>query len=115
MKFKVMIIVVLQFVTMSLFAGNQVVLTVTYDQPVDNQSPHQRCPPRPIIIEQNGHHFTLGEACVGDVLELFVDNKLIYSAIVDRNGRIKIPSTISGEADLRLNKGNVIYQSRVVL
>ena len=43
------------------------------------------------------------------------DEGLLYTAIITKNGKIKIPEYVSGEVELRLIRGNVIYHATIIV
>ena len=95
--------------------GGQIPMSVQYDQPSNLQQPNQRMPAKPVWVNQENHLFTFQGANVGETIEIYDGETLLYVSVIDAKKSIEIPSEISGEVELRLCRGNLTYYALVEL
>ena len=86
-----------------------------YDDPNYEGPPFKRSPIVPIYVYQDEHNFVFETTLFGESVEVLRDGNLLFATKIDANGKIIIPTDISGEVELRLIRGSVTYHATVVL
>lgn len=86
-----------------------------YNDPNEELEHIRRSPIRPIYIDQDDHTITFSSNFVGKTVEVVISNTLIYTTIIGEDGKIVIPDNISGEVELRLYRGDLVYSAIVEL
>lgn len=69
----------------------------------------------PIYFDQDGHTFTFNSSLVGETVEVVIDDEVLYTTVVGEDGIVVVPEIISGEVELRLYRGSLVYQVTVEL
>lgn len=98
--------------------GKQVppfVLSVYTDNFSDTLRPNTRVPAKPIYFGQDGHMFTFDTSLGGEMVEVVKDNEVLYTTLIRDDGKMIIPGCISGEVELRLYRGDLVYSAIVEL
>ena len=108
------------FSIMLLFAAN--IATMQADDVILNPtSSHERgkkpkMPAAPIHADQDGFTITFGEGCIGCPITLFdEDDNIVFTAIVDENGIVTLPTNLSGTFVLQLERGSIIFVGEIEL
>lgn len=93
----------------------KVIMGGQYNDP-DNEDPQfKRSPIAPIYVEQDGYTLAFNASLAGEVVEVVGDNQLLYTMIIGEDGKVIIPDSISGEVELRLYRGCLVYHAEVEL
>lgn len=86
-----------------------------YLDPSDEKPKNERAPMVPIYFDQDGHTFTFNSSLVGETVEVVIDDEVLYTTVVGEDGIVVVPEFISGEVELRLYRGSLVYQVTVEL
>lgn len=114
-KIIVMFVMALSFCSQIAAQMQMVIMEGQYnDSPKENKPTH-RLPPVPISFEQDNRCIIFDSNLVDETIEVVGIGGLLYTAIITKNGKIKIPEYISGEVELRLIRGNVIYHATIIV
>ena len=68
----------------------------------------------PIYFDQDGHTFTFNSSLEGETVEVVIDDEVLYT-VVGEDGIVVVPEFISGEVELRLYRGSLVYHVTVEL
>lgn len=68
-----------------------------------------------LYVYQSGNVFYFGEAFVGCTVSLLYNNVTVFSTMVNENGQVVVPSTLTGVFELQITVDNVIYWAEVIL
>lgn len=74
-----------------------------------------RTPAAPIRATQDGHNISFATSCVGETIEVFDGDTLLYITIIREDGSVDIPENITGEVELRLIIGERTYSAEIEL
>lgn len=66
-------------------------------------------------VEQSGNIFIFNSSFAGETIRIVVANSVLYISVIGKDGIVEIPENISGEVELQLVRGNVIYHAYVEL
>ena len=72
-------------------------------------------PASSIYVDQEDHTFTFNSGLAGETLEVVVGDELLYTAMIGEDGKVVIPDNISGEVEIRLYRGSLVYHAKVEL
>lgn len=86
-----------------------------YLDPSDEKPKNERAPMVPIYFDQDGHTFTFNSSLVGETVEVVIDDEVLYTTVVGEDGIVVVPEFISGEVELRLYRGSLVYHVTVEL
>ena len=86
-----------------------------YLDPSDEKPKKERAPMVPIYFDQDGHTFTFNPSLVGETVEVVIDDEVLYTTVVGEDGIVVVPEFISGEVELRLYRGSLVYHVKVEL
>lgn len=79
----------------------------------DNQGLDQgggnKAPVQTPTVTIEDYTLTFSAPCVGCMVELMQGDVVVYTAFVDANGEVEIPSTLSGTFQLRLYYADIIF------
>ena len=80
-------------------------------------NPHK--PKAPIAIPEayiDGYTLSFDESCIGCPVTLFdEDENIVFTAIVDENGIVTLPTDLSGTFVLQLERGSIIFVGEIEL
>ena len=68
-----------------------------------------------LYIYQSGNIFYFGDEYEGCSVSLLLNNVTVFSTVVDENGQVAIPATLTGTFELHLIVGSVTYWGEVQL
>nr|WP_303255838.1 hypothetical protein [uncultured Prevotella sp.] len=114
-KIKVLFCIALLFISITGQASTPFVLSVYTDNFSDTLRPNTRVPSKPIYFGQDGHIFTFDTNLAGEMVEVVKDNEALYATLIRDDGKMIIPDCISGEVELRLYRGELVYSAIVEL
>ena len=86
-----------------------------YLDPSDEKPKKERAPMVPIYFDQDDHTFTFNSSLVGETVEVVIDDEVLYTTVVGEDGIVVVPEFISGEVELRLYRGSLVYHVKVEL
>lgn len=76
-------------------------------------------PKSPIVIPEayiDGYTLSFDESCIGCHVTLFdEDENIVFTAIVDENGIVTLPDSLSGTFELQLERGSIMFVGEIVL
>lgn len=104
-----------QLITFARQTDIQIRLSVCYEEPIETQRPNHRVPYAPIMATQNGHVFVFAPSFVGEIIEVWDDDNLLYTSIIQVDGCVIIPNNLLGEFTLRLIHNERLYSTMVEL
>lgn len=93
----------------------KVIMGGQYNDPDNEDPPFKRSPIAPIYVGQDGYTFTFNASLAGEVVEVLGDDQLLYTTIIGDDGKVVVPDIISGEVELRLYRGSLVYHAIVDL
>ena len=64
---------------------------------------------------EKGNIFIFNSSFAGETIRIVVANSVLYISVIGKDGIVEIPENISGEVELQLVRGNVIYHAYVEL
>lgn len=114
-KIKVLFSIVLLFISITGQASTPFVLSVHNDKFGHVFYPNTRVPAKPIYFGQDGHMFTFDTNLAGEMVEVVKDNEVLYTTLIREDGKMIIPGCISGEVELHLYRGDLVYSAIVEL
>ena len=91
-----------------------IILTEKIDNPVDGHGDPGKSPTY-LYVYQSDNVFYFGEAFLGCTVSLLCNNVTVFSTIVDENGLVVVPSTLTGVFELQIIVDDVIYWAEVIL
>lgn len=68
-----------------------------------------------LYVYQSGNVFYFGEAFAGCTVSLLFNNVTVFSTVVNENGQVVVPSTLTGVFELQITVDDVIYWAEVIL
>ena len=91
--------------------GDNIILTVVWDDPSDESTPIPKTPVPPLIISQDGNILTLPATSVDYTLQLRDENGIVvYSSYIPAGTtQIILPATLSGEFEIRFVAATYYY------
>ncbi len=92
-----------------------VIMGGQYIDPSDEKAPNHRMPAAPIYVSQDEHAFTFNASIAGETIEVVSGDEILYTTIIGEDGTVVIPDSISGEVELRLYRGSLVYHAEVEL
>ncbi len=95
--------------------GEQFPMSVYYEQPTEIVTPNPRMPAAPIYVSRDEHVFTFNSSLTGEFVEMLNGDEVLYTTIIGEDGTVVIPENISGEVELRLYRGRLVYYAIVDL
>ena len=97
-------------------ADEPVILHPTAPGNNNNKGKKPKMPAAPIHADQDGFTITFGEGCVACPITLFdEDENIVFTAIVDENGIVTLPTNLSGTFVLQLERGSIIFVGEIEL
>lgn len=75
----------------------------------------QRAPMRVPSLYIEGHTLSFSSACVGYTLELVKDDEEVYTYFIQTDDDLVLPSTLSGQYEIRLVGGSFTFVGMVEL
>lgn len=96
-------------------AGDLIVMT---EKVIITSGQHEQPPKSPtssLCIYQSDNVFYFGEAFVGCTVSLLYNNVTVFSTVVDVNGQVVIPSSLTGVFELQITVDAVVYWAEVIL
>ena len=116
MKLKTFLFGGLLLLAMNSYAGGQqFVLSVNYEHPSDLYGNKPRVPAKPIYVEQDDKTFSFDASLAGETIQLLAGDTLLYTDVIGADGSVTVPEDITGEVELRLVRGSLIYHAMVEL
>ena len=91
-----------------------IILTEKIDNPIIGHEGPSKSPTF-LYIYQSGNVFYFGEAFVGCAVTLLSNNVTVFSTVVDENGQVVIPTTLTGVFELQIIVDGVVYWAEVIL
>lgn len=101
----------LLLITMDAFAGGQITLVVQNGNPSNLFGSNPRIPVAPIFVSQIEHVFFFNTSLVGETIQIFDGTDLLYVGVIEEDGSVVIPACVTGEVELRLLRGELIYST----
>lgn len=111
-KFKQLLCIALFFASLSVQASSKVVMSYRGG---DAHTPNSRVPAAPIYVNQDDHTFMFSSNLAGEIIEVMGKDGLLYTSIIGENGEVVVPNSISGEVELHLYRGDLVYSAIVEL
>lgn len=68
-----------------------------------------------IYVNQDDHTFIFSSNLAGEIIEVMGSDGLLYTSIIGENGKVVVPNSITGEVELRLYRGDLVYSAIVEL
>lgn len=102
----------------TLGGGNsETTLTLVWNDPSNTNTPIPKAPPRPLVITQDGHILTLPAQGNDHMLVLRDDTgTVVYTTFVPAGTtQIVLPSTLSGDFEIRLVADTYYYIGYILL
>lgn len=93
----------------------KVIMGGQYNDPDNEDPPFRRSPIAPICVWQEEYLLTFGSSLVGEEIEVLQEGTLLCTIVIGENGQAAIPDSISGEVELRLVLGRLIYYAEIEL
>lgn len=116
MKIRTFLFEGLLLVAMNSYAGGQqIILSVNYEHPSDLYGNKPRIPAMPIYVEQDDRTFNFNIGLAGETIQIFADDTLLYTDVIGLDGSVVIPDNITGEVEMRLVRGSLIYHAVIEL
>ena len=103
-KFKQLLCIALFFASLSVQASSKVVMSYRGG---DAHTPNSRVPA--------DHTFIFSSNLAGEIIEVMGKDGLLYTSIIGENGKVVVPNSITGEVELRLYRGDLVYSVIVEL
>ena len=94
--------------------GNPIILTEKIDNPIGGHNGPSKSPTF-VYIYQSNNVFYFKEAFVGCMVSLLYNNVTVFSTVVDENGQVAIPSSLTGVFELQIAVGGAIYWTEILL
>lgn len=111
-KFKQLLCIALFFASLSVQASSKVVMNYKGGK---NYTPNSRVPVAPIYVNQDDHTFIFSSNLAGEIIEVLGSDGLLYTSMIGENDKVIVPNSITGEVELRLNRGDLVYSAIVEL
>lgn len=111
-KFKQLLCIALFFASLSVQASSKVVMIYKGG---DAHTPSSRVPAAPIYVNQDDHTFIFSSNLAGEIIEVMGSDGLLYTSIIGENGKVVVPNSITGEVELHLYRGDLVYSAIVEL
>lgn len=111
-KFKQLLCIALFFASLSVQASSKVIMNYKGG---NTHTPSSRVPAAPIYVNQDDHTFIFSSNLAGEIIEVMGKDGLLYTSIIGENGKVVVPNSITGEVELRLNRGDLVYSVIVEL
>ena len=92
-----------------------VIMGGQYNDPKEELDPFKRSSVPPIYIKQDGHAFSFNTGLAGETIEVVGGDELLYTTMIGEDGKVGIPDNISGEVEIRLYRGSLVYHAVVEL
>ena len=111
---KILLAIMLLFATnITTMLGGDVILNPTSSHEQGNKP---KMPVAPIYVEQDGNTLTFNSSCIGCPITLIdEDEKIVFTAIVDEDGIVTLPTNLSGTFELQLERGSIIFVGEIEL
>lgn len=113
---KIFIAIMLLFATniTTMYADDPVILNPTGSDPF--QGNKHRTLTEPIYAYYEGFTLTFDTSCIGcPVTLLDEDENIVFTAVVNAEGIVNLPDTLSGTFELQLERGGIIFVGEIVL
>ena len=91
-----------------------IIMTEKFDNPIGGHGDPGKSSSF-LYIYQSGNVFYFGEAFVGCAVTLLSNNVTVFSTVVDENGQVVIPTTLTGVFELQIIVDGVVYWAEVIL
>ena len=115
MKLEQLLVWGLLLMSMKSYAGERYYLSAEYEYPSNWWGHKPRVPAVSIGVEQSGNIFIFNSSFAGETIRIVVANSVLYISVIGKDGIVEIPKNISGEVELQLVRGNIIYHAYVEL
>ncbi len=92
-----------------------VIMGGQYLDPSDEKDRVSRTSVPPIFVNQDAHTFIFNASLAGETIEVVVGDEFLYTTMIGEDGKVVIPDNISGEVELRLYRGSLVYHAVVEL
>lgn len=111
---KILLAIMLLFATnITTMLGGDVILNPTSSHEQGNKP---KMPVAPIYVEQDGNTLTFNSSCIGCPITLIdEDENIVFTAIVDEDGIVTLPTNLSGTFELQLERGSIIFVGEIEL
>lgn len=96
-------------------AGNQIRLSVCYEELTEVQKPNHRASCAPIMATQNGHVLSFASSLAGEIIEVWKDEILQYTSVIEVDGSVEIPNHLLGEFAFCVKHNGKSYRTDVEL
>lgn len=111
-EIKQLLCIALFFASLSVQASSKVIMNYKGG---NTHTPSSRVPAAPIYVNQDDHTFIFSSNLAGEIIEVMGKDGLLYTSIIGENGKVVVPNSITGEVELRLNRGDLVYSAIVEL
>lgn len=102
-----------------MYAGNagQVITDYKIENPNSQLGEGERGPVTLPEVWQDGHIFTADASCYGLTLRLVQGGVTVFETVISAgdNGEVVVPVTITGNYELQIQDGNIIFYGAVSL
>lgn len=111
---KIFIAIMLLFATnITTMLAEDVILHPTTSHEQGNK---HKTPAAPIYVDQEGLTLTFDASCIGCPITLLdEDENIVFTAIVDAEGIVNLPDSLSGTFELQLERGGIIFVGGIEL
>lgn len=113
------LIVLLLFVAVSSANAQEIVVSpitsgTLSDPSVPTDGP-QRSPVYTPSVFLTDYTLLFEENCIGCQVQILQDETVVYSSFVDEDGIVLLPATLTGECELRLYWGSIVFIGEFLL
>lgn len=98
-----------------LLRGGQIPLVVQNGNSSILLGYNPRVPVAPIFVNQVEHIFFFNASFAHETIQIFNGADLLYVGVIGEYGSVEVPACVTGEVELRLLKGELIYSALIEL
>ncbi len=91
-----------------------IILTEKNDNPISGHGGPSKTPTF-LYMYQSGNVFSFDQSYEDCAVSLLLNNVTIFTSIVDENGQVIVPSSLTGVFELQITVDDVVYWAEVIL
>lgn len=91
-----------------------IILTEKFDNPIDGHGDPGKSSTF-LYMYQSGNVFSFDQSYEDCAVSLLLNNVTIFTSIVDENGQVIVPSSLTGVFELQITVDDVVYWAEVIL